>query len=108
MTQDAPEQMRLASMAVFLDPRRLPKIHLQLVARRTLHPAKGRLSPVGQSAHKAFNRVISPGEVMPGHQVLVDALRRKPGEQTLFNDDLQRRTLADPTRFGAGGHNGWF
>jgi len=95
--------MRLALLPVHQNPGTLPKIHLQLLARSAFYPAKGRLRPERQSAHEAFDRIIPTGKRVPGDQVLIDALSRKPRQQTLLDHSGQRGTLAGPPRIGPGG-----
>ena len=68
-----------------------------------LQPAKGRLRPERQSAHEAFDRIIPSGKRVPGDQVLIDALSRKPRQQTLLDHSGQRGTLAGSPRIGPGG-----
>jgi hypothetical protein len=103
MTQHPAKQMRPTPLPVHQNSGTLPKIHLQLLARSAFHPAKGRLRPERQSAHEAFDRIISTGERVPGDQVLIDALSRKSRQQTLFDHSGQRGTFAGSPRIGPGG-----
>ncbi len=100
--------MRPATLPVLQHPGSLPKINLQLMARRAFHPAKRQLRPVRQLAHKPFHRIIPARERVPGDQILINALGRKSGQPTLLDHGGQRGTLAGSTRFGPGGHMGRF
>jgi hypothetical protein len=78
VTEHRPKQMRPAPLAVFLHPRALAEVDLQLVGRPALHPSK-RDSGLGlESAHEAFHRLIATREAVLGAQILMDALGGEP------------------------------
>src|SRR5437773_11675140 len=99
--------MRLAPLTVLDGPRSLPEIHLQLLAWQALHPPEWWLGLLRQTSREAFDRVIRAVELVLRHQILVDALRRKPGQQPLLDHLRQGGALTDSSRLGAGGRNGW-
>jgi hypothetical protein len=101
-------EMRPSALPVLNHPGSLPKINLQLVARRTFHPAKRQLRPVRQLAHKTFDRIIPAGERVGGDQFRVNALGRKSRQQTVVDHCRLRGTLAGSSRFGPGGHKAGF
>ena len=79
MTQYPAEQMRTPPLTFRHYPPSLPEIHLQLLAWQARHPPERRLGLLRQTTREAFDRVIRAGELVLRHQILVDALRRKPG-----------------------------
>ena len=76
--QHAAQQMRPAPSAVFHDPRPLPEIDLQFLARRTLHAPERQLRDLGPlPANEAPHAVITAHEAVLGHQVLINPLHRQ-------------------------------
>lgn len=128
VAQDDPQQVGTAAAPVPLHhPGSLPIIHLGLLSRGALPPAKGKFAERPKTPHEALHRRVAPRERALDHQILVDPLRAQP----LFHRHLDRSPMgfaltAPPrhrpggrngrlgcltlvhTLHGAGGRNGWF
>ena len=107
MTQDRPEQMGPATLAVLIDhPRALTEIDLQLLPRSAFHAPKRRFA-LSQVEDEASDRMVTAFEVRLGPQILEDALDGK-SRLPVPGDALgERFALAlGPARTGL--RYGWF
>ena len=75
MAQHHPEQMRPPTLPLLHYPRSLTEIHLRLGSRLHLQALEGRIGLLGQTAHKAFDRVVAATKTLLPHQILVNTLR---------------------------------
>jgi hypothetical protein len=108
MAQNNPEQMRPAALALLDHPRPLAEIHLGLGSRLHLDALERGIGLLCQTAHKAFDRVVTATKTLLPHQILVNALRTQPRLNALFDLPPPALALAPPTRARAEGQNGWF
>jgi hypothetical protein len=87
---------------------RMTEVHLRLGPRFHFNALEGRIGLLGQTAHKAFDRVVAATKTLLPHQILVNALRTQPRLNALLNLRPPLRAMAAPTRARAEGQNGWF
>ena len=85
MAQDNPKQMRSLPLAVHHHPRALAKIHLGFGSRLHLHPHKRHRLGLPQLPHEPFDGLITAGETVVAHQVLINPLGAQPDRHRRFN-----------------------
>src|SRR5262245_5253381 len=106
MAQHHPKQMRTLALALHHDPGTQPEVHLGFCTGFYLDAHEGSGLRLSQRTDKAFDRLIATAESLLAHQVLINALRRKPHRHRRFNLLLPGQTGTRTA--GTEGRNGWF
>jgi hypothetical protein len=108
MTEHGTKQVRAPTFALLIDDRSaLAKIHLHLFAGRALDATMRQLQLMGQAMDATFDRLVTPSESVIAHQVLVDALGRKPRSDRRRDHRQKLPAQTDSSCLRPGGRNGW-
>src|SRR5258708_39742549 len=84
----------MGTTPVFDYPSSLAKIDLCLLSGLTLHPPERQWIGLFQLPHKTLHRIVTAGELLLAHRVLINALSGQAAVQTGFDESLKRLAVA--------------